>query len=433
MFQKSHLILFFFLYLVQKCFTNLIGVIQLNRHGARTGRHFSNLTSSLFYGSGEEELTINGLRQVEKLGQWIADRYIHYDYKFLSREFNQEEILIKTSSKVRTIFSAASFMKGMYPLSDIMPVFLNHCRYDKKCNYLKEDDVPPIINYSIKRKLPNIKLTVADPDEDILFHTDQCRFDSISEKGENIEKYLIKKDLYNITIEEIKEAIDEIKAKWKMPFVGLPDDIIYTKKYLNYLFAFIAHTEYHFENKYFSLSTKTFNLMKKIHIEDWYSYRLIENWALRLINSPTYDTFLTFLDLFKKRKEEADGKFKFLLLSGHDTNIVNILSTMLKKGKLMEMLMNVENFYDILQPPYASSFIVEIHSHHNQSDYNVNFLNPEKSHFIRILYNGQTLKDELHEDIIYNHSIDGIDYINFRKFLVNRIDMTYKYLNCQRK
>jgi hypothetical protein len=431
MFQKSFTLFLILVFFIQKCLNNLLGVIQLNRHGARTGRHFSNLTSNLFFGSGDEQLTINGYKQVEKLGQWIADRYIYHDYKLLSREFNQEEILIKTSPKARTIFSAAGFMKGLYPFSDIYPVFLAHCRYEEKCNYLKEDDVPPIINYSSKKKLPNIKLAVADPDEDILFHADGCRFDSNKEKSEDLGNYLIRKDIYNITFEEIKEAIDEIKSKWETPFIGLPDDIIYTKKYLNYLFGFIAHVEYHYENRYFNLSIKTFNLMKKIKIEEWYSYRLVENWAFKLINSPTYDTLLYHLDLFEKGKEGANGKLKFLLLSGHDTNIVNILATVIKKERLMDMLMNVEKFYDFLQPPYASSFIIEIHTQLSEDE--MHFLNAKNSYFIRILYNGDTLREELHEELIYNHSKDGIDYNSFRKFLESKIDPTYKYLNCQRK
>jgi hypothetical protein len=430
MFQEKWLIFIIFMLICEYSLSNLVGIIQLNRHGARTGRNFSNLTSELFFGSGELELTINGFRQVEKLGQWIAERYIYYDYKLLSPDFDPEEILIKTSSKLRTIFSAAGFMKGMFPFSETLPVFLSHCKYEDKCNYLKDDDIPPIINYSRKRNLPNIKLTVADPDEDIIFHTESCRLLGNSTFTGNLKNYLIKTEIYNITKDEIIEAINEIKSKWEEPFTGLPDDVIYTKNFLNYLYAFISHTEYHFNNKFFALSNKTDLLMKKLNIEKWYNVRLSENWASRLINSPIYYNYLIHLDTFVNRKNEGTGKFKYLLLSAHDTNIVNMIAMIVAKEKLMEMIANYESFYDFLQPPYASSFIIELHSYNSKES--CDFLNPKNCYFIRILYNGQILRDELRQELHYDHSIDGIDYKIFREFLFHKIDMNYRYLNCHR-
>ena len=421
--------------LFQYSLSNLIGVIQLNRHGARTGRHFSNFTSKLFYGSGEEQLTINGFRQVEKLGQWIAERYIYYDYNLLSPFYDPEEILVKTSSKVRTIFSAAGFMKGMYPFSEISSNFLSHCKLDENCKYLKEDDVPPIANYSSKRNLPKIKLSVANANEDLIFHTDQCRLFINSTFTDNLKHNLVRKEIYNITNEEIKSAIDDTKSKWQEPFIGLSDETVYTKIYLKYLYSFIAHTEYHYDNKFFNLAPSTTLLMKKIQIEEWYSIRLVENWALKLINSPIYDNLLIHLDAYVKRQERENHKLKYLLLSGHDTSIVNIISTLFRKEKLMEMIADYEKYYDVLQPPYASSFIIEVHSKSN-SDFNsnkskLNLNNQKHSFYVRIIYNGNILeRDTLHEDLTYDQELKGIDYENFRKFLIKKIDKNYKYLDC---
>jgi len=428
--KEKWLMLILLIIVFQNTASGIVGVIQINRHGARTGRHFSNLTSELFYGSGEEELTINGYRQVEKLGQWIAERYIYYDYKLLSPDFNLEEILIKTSSKLRTIFSAAGFMKGLYPLSETLPVFLSHCKYEDKCNYLKDDDVPPIVNYSSRRNIPKIRLTVADPDEDIIFHAEFCRLSRNSTFNKNLKDYLIKTEIYNITREEIREAINDIKSKWEDPFIGLPEDVIYTKKFLSYLYAFISHTEYHFENKYFGLSNQTTLLMKKLCLEDWYDVRLVENCAFKLINSPMFYNFIIHLDTLVDNYNQGNTKFKYLLLSGHDTNIVNVISTIINKDILLKMLDSFEKYYDFLQPPYASSFIIELHASESQdSDH---FLNPTKKFFIRILYNGNILREELSQELKYDHSTDGIDYKIFREFLLNKIDMNYKYLDCHR-
>ena len=45
----------------------LLGVIEFNRHGARTPRYFENLSKELFYKSSSSHLTLNGFTQASML------------------------------------------------------------------------------------------------------------------------------------------------------------------------------------------------------------------------------------------------------------------------------------------------------------------------------------------------------------------------------
>ena len=77
-------------------YAELIQVIQLGRHGARTPNSFEFMANQ--YNETEGQLTVLGLTQQYHLGQEMRKRYIE-ETNFLSEEFNSSEVLIKSSWK----------------------------------------------------------------------------------------------------------------------------------------------------------------------------------------------------------------------------------------------------------------------------------------------------------------------------------------------
>lgn len=92
----------------------LLSVFEVNRHGARTPKHFEERQKKLFFGSQNMQLTINGFRQEQLLGSFIREKYVD-KLKFLSPEYKPEEFCLISSPTQRTIFSAAGFLSGLYP------------------------------------------------------------------------------------------------------------------------------------------------------------------------------------------------------------------------------------------------------------------------------------------------------------------------------
>jgi hypothetical protein len=409
--------------------SELLGVVQINRHGARTGKNYDDITSSLFYGSSDTQLTINGYKQQEALGHWIAERYMYIDHQLLSRDYNHEEILFKVSPEERTIFSAAGFVKGLYPFSKITPIFKKNKGETIK---MKQNDIPPIYDYKLKLNRPEIHLFVENPDTDNIFHSSRCKLSSNS--TEKLSDMLINTVLFNLTKQEIKNAIDDIKSQWPHPFHNKSEEQIYTKKFLKFLNAFIRPTQYHFDSKYFNLSQFTNSVLNKIQVEKWYGKRLIESEALKLMTSGLYDDVMKYLDLFSNRSRDKSQKLKYVLYSGHDATIIGVFTTIFEKDFLSKKIEEIDQHYNFLQPDFASHLIFEVHSvktpkggflggHNNTQDYK----------FIRVIYNGIIIRDGFKKNIKYDHKCDGIPLENFNNYLKESIDLQFKNLYCKKE
>ncbi len=221
--------------------SKLIGVIQINRHGARTGKGFEKLTSKLYFGSNSKQLTINGISQHEILGHYIADKYMHNedeDYNILDKDYSENEFIIYSSSKQRAIFSGFGFIKGIYPYSKFRFNFLNkgkNSTYPIPKNYsnlqssdLISDVTIPVYNYKPKRSIPEITLNILEEDFDTIFKVKGCKIQIGEDENNNpvysnlTLKELIKLDSkrfnytepLNFTIDEMKNAVEEIIKKF---------------------------------------------------------------------------------------------------------------------------------------------------------------------------------------------------------------------------
>ena len=102
----------------------LLSVFEINRHGARTPKHFEERQKRLFFGSQNMQLTINGFRQEQLLGSFIREKYIE-KLKFISPDYNPEEFCLISSPTQRTIFSAAGFLSGLFPNYVVKNKYIN--------------------------------------------------------------------------------------------------------------------------------------------------------------------------------------------------------------------------------------------------------------------------------------------------------------------
>ena len=326
----------------------LEGVIQLNRHGARTGKGFTNLTNYLFFQSGDTQLTTNGFKQQQLLGKWTRERYIEYEYNLLSPNNKLNETVFKASSIQRAIFSGAAFITGMYPDSNLSFFYTQSDGSIK----VKTDDSPPIFNFNLRGKYAQIYINISNPDNDILFEAGDCRENNSTI---NLEDSLPIITIYNYSLNDIHDAVDELKKIFPLAFEKEKKEDIYSIKFLKKLNSFIPYTNYHFNNEYFKLSNNTQNLFNQINLDKWYKGRLQESRGMNLITSAIFQEILNYLNDFIYK-----NRTKYVLYSGHDGNIINMLTTLFDHNFLFQKFYDLDRYFQFLQPHFASSFIIEL-------------------------------------------------------------------------
>ena len=74
-------------------------------------------------------------------------------------------------------------------------------------------------------------------------------------------------------------------------------------------------------------------------------------------------------------------------------------------------------------PPFASNMLIELHTNGKN--------NLKKQKFVRILYNGETIKSGFNKMIKYDDSLDGIPLEDFLNFLSTNIDPNFTNLYCK--
>ena len=163
----------------------IIFSFQLNRHGARSPysgvKNGIDVYKEKWIKNGE--LTDIGKRQLYLLGVKVRKRYID-EFKLLSREYNPQEIYIRSTDHNRTIESIYSFLQGLYPsgtgpiISD--KVYNNKDIFvgDKKLNMNCENYESILENVELIKNSSDLFL------QNIIDQNPQLK--SIKEKKENI-------------------------------------------------------------------------------------------------------------------------------------------------------------------------------------------------------------------------------------------------------
>jgi hypothetical protein len=383
--------------------SKLIGVIELNRHGARTPKDFIDISKELFYRSSSSHLTLNGFTQVTFLGKWLKERYTN-EYELLSNTYNTNEALFISSPISRSIFSAVGILEAMYPGEVVIPQWEGNTE-------LRNNDLPPIKDIAFNTT-KHIVLNVKDQEEDKLFHTDSCR---LEKDGPRIKDIIVDDVILNITDIEIKNTIDDISKKAPEVFGQIRKE--YNIDVIIHLCGFFLPVNYHYNNgNYYELKKETLEVLRKGQINKMYMKRMDESNLGRLIISPLFFEFRKYLTKFGK------DDLKFILFSGHDTNIADILVNIMDKEFIRKNFKTEDENFNFIMPPFASTMLFELHT---------NLKNNLKSQkFVRILYNGETIKTGFNKMIKYDDSLDGIPLKNFIYFLSAYIDPGFNNLYC---
>ena len=415
--MKFIILILFSSILVNEVMGELIGFIELVRHGARSTFSFTEKASQILIDTQKAQLTFNGYRQHQILGKILRKNYVE-KHKLISSEYNPNEIEIFSTATQRTIFSATAQISGLFP-NNIIKV--NQAETIK----LRNDDRPPFESEYLEVIEKNqIVLNINSEKKDLLFRPLRCRLPNTTY---NIKSQFQKKNLFSFDKNETMNSIDEIKQKipdlYKIKRKLDCDDRsrskdVYSEDNIGEVIKYIIPVNYHFKNKKYIFSEKTEEFIRKKILNKWYAPRLKRNYVVKLSVSGLFDEFLNFFDKIVKNQTNSP---KAKLFFGHDTNIVNIMSNLFEKQFLKEKINSaVKNItdFDYIIPQFAASFIFELHLNKETNQY-----------YVKILYNGKELKENLFE-LKYDSVLEGIPYKDFKTKLNNTIDIRYKELNC---
>ena len=515
---KSLLIAFLLnIYLFENSISSLVSIFEIIRHGARTSKPFSNINSILNYDTKTTQLTFSGFTQHLLFGN-ILRKQKKYKKFFLNSSI---DILAISSPVERCIFSAIAHLTGLFPKH-----LIEYNNINKYYGLNSNNDYPPNYEQQVSDYLINfkkkVKLNIEDPISDVFFHAKRCyysdtnAFDNYNTKdnyNNNNNNYnnnltiinqLPNEDIFDISKNEIIEAIIEIQESLILTYKDIIKEKLWNFKYdnTNYnkyaysdvsgilrdLVEFIVPLRYHIsEERYNKL--KFSKRTELIILKD-----LIQNFYGRKLNNLNQKTLLIneFVKTLNQRLNHSIDNFKktFTLLSGHDSNIVNLISFFLNTKKLKRNIIknieklsnekditirmdnrfvnlydNIDNmnsdykdkynklntFFKTIIPPFASSLIIELHNYKDNSDFNKKnnnytamlfFKNKEnilkeysntkefENYYVKIFMNNIELKNDLVDDLKYVDN-KGITLNTFIKYLSKKtIDTNVKLWKC---
>jgi len=353
----------------------LIQVIQLARHGARTPNSFEFMANQ--YQETEGQLTVLGLTQQYHLGQEMRKRYIE-DTAFLSEEFNSSEVLIKSSWKNRTISSAYAFANGLYPQEDgtihenifaeDFPVE-NILPLKKRVNKVEKDDIRSI---RLDEEWAKSVVEIIQEDGDLYFHAQK---DGNCPPAEKITKEL-KKSRESRDIEDFLSLAlyPQLAASINGPlgYTRVQPEDLNMKKAKSVLDNYRCNTFHGKDHP--EIDDLTLKLLIKTRYMYAYKLMLLDDMVKSVASTKL---FKEFLDLTSNARDRVENTPKFVFYSAHDTNMEILFSIF-----LLESIIAKDDHYNII--PFASVFSVEVHRETENVDGEV-----KENHYVRILFNDE--------------------------------------------
>jgi hypothetical protein len=419
--------------------SKVIGVIEIFRHGSRAPPHFASMGTKYFFDSSRMSLTINGFNQHLKLGKWLRQRYIE-KFKLLPNKLKAEDIKIYSTATQRTIFSLTGHMLGLYPEASFTPVY-------KEIPNLKFGQNPPIHRFSLKSNFLNkIALNIKNRFEPSL-HSWACKLKGKKLKHHGYGDYLYHgqgvEHLTEFTpfFKFSKKIINNMLHKFRknLPFIfNNPKNMLkYSNienksttikeklKFIKKLIGYVRCVNFLSNKKnMYGFSNKFKHLIKLFILNKWYNFRLNprNDQVIKIAVSKLFNIIKTF---FIKNAKHMTRK-KLIMFSGHDTNIIDIISNLIDHGWLGKLADNVvksndRKAYRFLIPKFASNILFELHE-------------IDKEHYVRIIYNGRIIKDHFNGQKVKVNYIPkkGIKLHNFIELLHSRINPKYRQLKCHK-
>ncbi len=273
-----------------------------------------------------------------------------------------------------------------------------------------------------------IKIEVIDYKQDFLFNPFSCKYEG---SKVTLRKMIRNKPVFLLNEHQISNACSDILDKYSfilknrrsfhnekqyLDFQKNYEKKHFTKNFLKRLAGFIRPFKYHHIN-YEKLVPKNFNTVKKFILNKWYEIRITDSKELRTTVSDFFERIIKFFD----EKIAKIASEKMIIFSGHDNNIVDILSNLMNPDALLKMIQrapnNLEDYF-FLVPRLASSLLFELHKE-------------KKEYFINIVYNGKCYNTlEFREKVRVDPKNKKLFYEDFKSLLKTRIEKDYKSLIC---
>jgi len=258
---------------------------------------------------GFGQLTTRGVMMQYEMGQWIRERY----EGFLSGEYNEEEIVVRSTDVDRTIMSAQANLAGLFPPS----------------GYWKWNPALPWQPVPVH--------TVPQHEDDLLSsHADCPRFDELQKEiatGQFMRDIFVKnRDLFEYISTHAGENITDI-VRLDYIYDTLLIENIYNKTLPDWTKRVFPDGTLEWKGKFKELRDLSFTV-------DTLNHEL-----KRLKGGPFVKEMIQHFDMLAESTLKPANR-KIFMYSGHDTTVAPVLHTL--------------GVFNMIAPPYASMILVEL-------------------------------------------------------------------------
>jgi len=381
----------------------LVQVIQLARHGARTPNSFELISNQ--YPEEEGQLTVLGLVQEYFLGREMRKRYVE-DLKFLPETFNSSEVLIRSSWKNRTIRSAFAFANGLYPqeggivydniyaegfpTEQLLPL-------KNKQNPISTDDIRSV---KIDEEWARESIEIIEMDGDLHFHAvkdDNCppAEKIIKELKKSSVNKEIEKHLGLVLYPQLASIVNN-----HLGFERIQAEEMNLKKAKSVLDNYRCNSFHGKDHP--EIDEYTLQILKKSRYYYVYKLMLLDD----LVRSVSATKLLSeFLDYTRAARDGVPNTPKYIFYSAHDTNLEILLSVF-----LLESQIEMEEHYNII--PFSSVLSFEIHKEketpQSEETYYVKLLFNDEPQFIKWCLGYKCSLDQFHK-ILEHYMVPALD------------------------
>lgn len=418
------LILVFFCYSLLDVKSELVSVISLHRHGAKTIKGSSRINEYSLFDKSYECLTIAGYAQLQIVGTYLKEKYI--ESGFVDKNYKEPDVKIISSATSRTVQSAAALISGLFPKGIVSVRYTNSTEnislsLDRNYNI-------PIQNFTFHERIDKVPIYVNK--ENQIFRSLKCLY-----KGKEVIKLLQRSDdsfLEPLTSKERREFINEMYSLIDDWQINDSLESKYSNQNLLKLADELETANFHFEND-LKISNKSYDIYRKFRLK-FYDMLcnqknrdvvqiLISQYFKRVTN--LFDYHVRKIGAKIQQNENNDPNInkkanlkhfvdcrlidnipndernnKLSIFSAHDTTIKATWINFFKEDFIKNLVIkafyeNDQEAFKFLVPEYASIIIYELH-------------NLDGSFYVKIIYNGRTL-----------------DYENYLKYLKVFLDRKY--------
>lgn len=332
------------------------------RHGARTPiLSIKNLDKFTDWPVGLNELTASGERQHFILGQMFRQYYIEQE-KFLSKTYNESELLVFSTDYRRTIMSGNSLTYGLYP--DHLNKLNQAQIHDKS---IWTPPFPLTISKSIIDELGNSSLPFDTPIIPItginITYDKMINFYSCLKYSRKWDEYFLSKN-FSILCNKHKAMLEQIYEMFDLnstEFQGIK---------MLYLIDYIAVSIFEGFLKEFPIIEGIIGEIEEFFAEMLHDSLVVDPWMMSL----AFNTLSKEIPEFMQNKIKGnDTSPKMILYQTHDSILIPYLAGFQHDTHLTTKI------------PFSSYLSLELRKREGKG-------NSESSYYVNVTFNGQIVK-----------------------------------------